>query len=303
MKKTTQILLLFFALATSPSILQSQNPYADLVRIKSTSEVVYASKGHEEPGEQLATLIEGANQYMSALVGMSAPHTTTLILSQEDWGKFTNPQIIYGMPHYSGQNAGILVVAAEDNAFWRANMPPQDALTPEQKEVFRQVYTNETGELSVRPFFDLLAIHELGHGWTSHHKIKRQRFWLEEIFCNIFLHTIIAEKRPELLPALEVLPMLQVTGTRDRFQYTTLTQFEEGYWIIGREAPVNYGWYQFRFHFAARQVYDQAGEAALKNLWAFLAGQSEVLDNEALLTGLHSMVHPGMADVYRKWEE
>jgi hypothetical protein len=272
-----------------------------LVKLEGFSLAVYVSKGHEALGKQIASLVDGANQYMSELVDKPAPEVTLLVLSTEDWGKFTNPQIIYGMPHYGG-NANTLVVAAEDNFFWRANMPPLHALTPEQQEVFRQVYTNEAGELSVRPFFDVLAIHELGHGWTGNHKIKRQRFWLEEVFCNVFLHTYIAEKRPELLPALEVLPMLQVAGNRDQFKYTTLTQFEEGYWIIGREAPVNYGWYQFRFHNAAKQVYDQAGPAALKNLWNFKAGLSEVVDEDKLIYGLQNKVHPAMANVSLNWE-
>ena len=294
------LLIVLQFLPFSISVVSAQESFEGLNRLEGFSETVYVSKGHENLGKYIAGLFEEANSYMSDLVGKPAPKTTLLVLSQEDWGKFTNPQLIYGMPHYG---ATTLVVAAEDNDFWRANMPPLHALTPEQQEVFRQVYTNEAGELSVRPFFDVLAIHELGHGWTGYHKIKRQRFWLEEIFCNVFLHTFIAEKHPELLPALEVLPMLQVTGTRDRFQYTTLTQFEEGYWIIGREAPVNYGWYQFRFHYAAKQVYDHAGPQALKNLWNFMADQTDILDNETLLAGLHGEVHPAMADVYRRWDE
>ena len=294
------LLIVVQFLPFSLSVVSAQESFEGLNRVQGTSETVYVSKGHEESGKHIAGLVEGANKYMSDLVGKPAPKTTLLILSQEDWGKFTNPQIIYGMPHYGGNT---LVVAAEDNDFWRANMPPLHAVTPEQQEVFRQVYTNGAGELSVRSFFDVLAIHELGHGWTSYHKIKRQRFWLEEILCNVFLHTFIAEKRPELLPALEVLSMLQVTGSRDGFQYTTLTQFEEGYWIIGREAPVNYGWYQFRFHYAAKQVYDYAGPQALKNLWNYLAGQADILDQDVLISGLHSNVHPAMADVYRRWDE
>jgi hypothetical protein len=294
------LLIVLQFLPFSISVVSAQESFEGLNRLEGFAEIVYVSKGHEKLGKHLAGLIEGANRYMSDLVGKPAPETTLLILSKEDWGKFTNPQIIYGMPHYGGNT---LVVAAEDNDFWRANMPPLHALTPEQQEVFRQEYTNEAGELSVRPFFDVLAIHELGHGWTGHHKIKRQRFWLEEIFCNMFLHTFIAEKHPELLPALEVLPMLQATGKRDQFKYTTLNQFEEGYWIIGREAPVNYGWYQFRFHYAAKQVYDQAGPAALKNLWNFMEGQTDILDHEALLNGLHNNVDPAMADVYRRWDE
>jgi len=295
------IVVLVFQVFYLPfSDISAQESFDGLVRIQETSETAYASKGHEDFGKHIAGMIEEANRYMSALVGKSAPETTVLVLSQEDWGKFTNPQIIYGMPHYYGNT---LVVAAEDNDFWRANMPPLHALTPEQQEVFRKVYTNEAGELSARPFFDVLAIHELGHGWTGNHKIKRQRFWVEEVFCNVFLHTYIAEKRPELLAALELIPVLQATANRDNFKYTTLAQFEEGYWIIGRDAPVNYGWYQFRFHYAAKQVYDQAGFTALKNLWNFMAGLSEVVDEDTLVEGLQEKVHPAMADVYLNWED
>jgi hypothetical protein len=303
MTKTARTIFFCLALTVSFSCANSQISYADLIRIDVVSETVYASKGHEELGIYLANLVAGANNYMSALVGMPAPKTTILILSQEDWGKFTNPGIIYGMPHYGGADGTTLVVAAEDNAFWRANMPPLDQLPPHLQQMFRNVYTNEDGELSSRPFFDLLVLHELGHGWTGYHRIKRQRFWLEEVFVNVFLHTYIAEEQSHLLPGLEVLPMLSAVGNRDRFHYTTLSQFEEGYWIIGREAPVNYGWYQFRFHFSAKQVYDQAGAIALKNLWDFMAGHTDILDQEALLNGLYTKVHPAMADVYRKWDE
>lgn len=144
----------------------SQTSYESLTRVQGTSETVYASKGHEQLGKHLATLVEEATLYLSDLVGKPAPKTTLLVLSQEDWGKFTNPQIIYVMPHYGGINAGNLIVAAEDNYFWRANMPPMDQLSAEQQQIFRDVYTNEAGELSVQAFFNLLALHELGHGRT-----------------------------------------------------------------------------------------------------------------------------------------
>ena len=284
------------------AVVYSQGSYTTLSRIEGVSAEVYASKGHEALGKHLGAMVDGANAFMESLTGYTAPAPALLVLSQADWGTYTNPQIIYGMPHYiPGGNT--LIVAAEDNDFWRANMPPLDQLPPHLQQMFRNVYTNENGELSVRPFFDLLVLHELGHGWTGHHQIKRQRFWLEEVFANVFLHTYIAEEQSHLLPGLEVLPMLSVMGGGDRFQYTTLEQFEEGYWIIGRDAPVNYGWYQFRFHFAAKNVYDQAGPEALKNLWLFLARHTEVMDDEALLNGLQVQVHPAMADVYRNWDE
>lgn len=303
MNKTTLALQICFTLTVSFFCAFPQVSYNELSRIEGVSETVYASKGHEETGKHLASLVEGANTYMSAILGAPAPQTTILILSQEDWGKFTNPGIVYGMPHYGGSEASILVVAAEDNPFWRANMPPLDQLPPHLQQMIRNVYTDEAGELSLRPFFDLLVLHELGHGWTGMHKIKRQRFWLEEVFVNVFLHTYIAEKQSHLLPSLEVLPMINANGNRDHFQYTTLEQFEEGYWIIGREAPVNYGWFQFRFHFAAKQVYDQAGPVALKNLWNFLAEQTDVLDDDTLSDALYKLVHPAMADIWKKWDE
>lgn len=293
-------LLVFVFMGIQPAM-YAQPTYDALSRVATASAEVYASKGHEALGEHLGRLVDGANAFMESLTGYTAPAPALLVLSQADWGTYTNSQLIYGMPHYT-PGGNTLIVAAEDNDFWRANMPPLDQLPAHLQQMFRNVYTNDAGELSVRPFFDLLALHELGHGWTGHHQIRRQRFWLEEVFVNIFLHTYIAEEQSQLLPGLEVLPMLNAMGGSDRFQYTTLDQFEEGYWIIGRDAPVNYGWYQFRFHFAAKQVYDQAGPEALKNLWAFLAGQTEALDDEALLNGLHEQVHPAMADVLLNWD-
>jgi hypothetical protein len=138
------------------------------------------------------------------------------------------------------------------------------------------------------------------HAWKAVHSVKRQRFWLEEFACNLLMHTYIAEHRPELLANLEVLPEIRVAGPTEGLEYTTIRQFEEGYWIIGARAPENYGWYQFRFHHAAREVYDAAGAEVLPALWSFLAGQSEILDDDDLLAGLTG-VHPSLGDMIVNW--
>jgi len=41
-----------------------------------------------------------------------------------------------------------------------------------------------------------------------------QRLWMQELFCNIMLHTYIAENEPQNLPALELFPEMVVSGGR-----------------------------------------------------------------------------------------
>ena len=44
-----------------------------------------------------------------------------------------------------------------------------------------------------------------------------------ELFCNILLHTYIAENEPEQLSALTVFPQMVIAGGTDGFVYTSLS--------------------------------------------------------------------------------
>lgn len=283
-------------------ILNSQAQQVSLLKkaTKDSHLPVYYSDGFDKPALELARLCHEALEFMHTSVE-KVPMTVELVyLSQADWKPVLNTDLIYGMPHFS-PDGSYLIVAAEDNAFWKSQMPLVDQLSPEWQKAFQKAYTQADGSLSNRSFFDLLAIHELGHALHKQGKRFKQTYWLEEVYCNVFMHTFLAEKRPDLLPALETLPafMAQIPG--ENFEYRTLQQFETDYWNIGMKAPMNYGWYQFRFHHASKLIYDHGGIDAFKSLWQFLGTHREKLSEDALTAKLTEKVHPYFGTLIKNW--
>jgi hypothetical protein len=122
-----------------------------------------------------------------------------------------------------------------------------------------------------------------------------------ELFCNIFLHTYIAENEPECLPALTVFPDMVVGAGSSAYPYTFLKDLETHYTAIAQNHPRNYGWYQSKLHIAARNIYDAGGASVSKLLWPALKEKKQLNDQE--LNKLFSLkVHPSVADVMLKWE-
>jgi hypothetical protein len=230
-----------------------------------------------------------------------APSVTLLVLSPNDWSKYTKFPF-YGMPHYTSNKT--LVVASEDNEYWKSMHPPLDKIPKEHAQMFTQTYTNQKGELTMEPFFDLLAIHELGHAYHIQGGLVMQRRWMGELFCNVLLHSYIAEIEPELLKALTIFPeMVVATTDKSSLKYTTLEDLETYYNEIGPKHPQNYGWYQCRWHMAAGKIYDGSKMEGIKNLWSTLKGQREILNDSAFAELLSVKVHNSVADVQLKWNE
>lgn len=290
--KTIMLLTVILALSVGSYNARAQ----DLDRLHSLfgyAVSVHYSEGHQEAAVRAAELTSGAYRYLQSKLDFS-PEVSLLVLSQDDWQEYAS-NVVYGMPHFT--SGGTLVVAAEDNAFWRANMPPPELVD----DLFTSTYTTPEG-LSNRAFFELLPVHELGHAFFNQGGLKGQRIWLTEVYMNIMLHSYIDAERTDLLPALEQLPEKMASIPAELFPYTTLAQFEEhAYGMIGRENPVNYGWYQFRFHYAARQAYEGAGEDVLVKLWDLHKSQTAKRSDEELVAELEK-IHPAVADVYRKWD-
>jgi hypothetical protein len=92
-----------------------------------------------------------------------------------------------------------------------------------------------------------------------------------------------------------------VSNSSSQMKYTTLEIFEKEYYKIGMEAPVNYGWYQFRFHQAAKKLYDAGGAEVLQNLWNFLGKHQEKLSDEELKEKLATEVHPYFRTLIEEW--
>ncbi len=260
----------------------------------------YYSEGSKEQAKAMATRCDSVISFYKSLINFE-PTVTLLVLSPDDWSNYTNFPV-YGMPHYN--DAQTLIVASDDNDFWKSFIPPLDQLPAGLAQQISSTYSDKNNQLSMRGFFDLLAIHELGHAYHNQGGLTMQRKWMGELFANIFLHTYIAEKEPQQLPALTLFPKMVVTSTNKAdLKYTTLNDLETNYEMIGQQFPKNYGWYQCRWHMAARTIYDEGGTTAIKNLWKELQIQKKPLSDSAFTELLAAKVDQSVADVPLKWDE
>lgn len=258
---------------------------------------VWYSPGHAERARDMATLCERAMVYMDGSLAFR-PAMELKVLTEQEWSAHTGFPV-YGMPH--PVNDTVLILAAEDNALWRSFIPDLSQLPPDLAAQVRNAYGTADGGLSMQPFFDLLVLHELGHLYHLQKPVVMPRFWLSELFANVFLHTFIAEQEPQRLPALTVFPRMVVARSTDDLAFTTLEQLEANYTLIAMEHPTNYGWYQCKWHSAAADIYEQAGAKALRSYWDCFLVQSGPMDDAALAKLLSSSVHPSVAAVMTNW--
>lgn len=291
MKHVIRSLLLLIPMAATAQNLDG------LSELEGTSTKTYFSAGSHAQALDMAERCDSVTAFYSRIIGFE-PTVTLLVLSQADWSSHTNFPV-YGMPHYVNDK---LIVASEDNPFWKSFIPPLDSLSADLAQDIRDAYTDSTGTLTMRGFFDLLAIHELGHAFHSQGGLTMQRRWMDELFANILLHTYIAEREPDLLPALTVFPRMVVASTdTSTLKFTTLNELETNYNLLGQRYPNNYGWYQCRWHMSAGTIYDEGGGAAFSRLWDALKTQKETLDDSALAEFLANNVHQSVANVLTKW--
>lgn len=302
LKKTNYITLVLlmlcnFSFAQNASI---PSPHPDfLEQLEGFTQTIYFSPGYEDRANHIALFMENAGNYFQTEIGFT-PKTTFYILAPQHWKDVAAKplQDFYGFPHNIDANQ--LAIAAEDNDFWRSFLPAVDQLPESLSSQVTKAYGKPDGSLSMMPFFDLLALHEMGHSYTAQARLKMQRHWMGELFVNIMLHTYIAEKQPELLPALETFPNMVVSAGTAEFEFTTLEDFEQLYPTLGM-GPRNYGWYQCKLHSAAKGIYNAGGKTVLKNLWNALKKHQDDMTNEEFVTMLQKEVHPSVANVYLKW--
>lgn len=291
------MLLLSFILFTITSFAQK---YSDLSALDGYNSKVYFSAGGDKRAITVAKRIDRVIEYYNKLIAYE-PEITLLILNPTDWPKHTTFPV-YGMPHYDDKR-NLLIIASENNEFWNSFIPPVDVLPKELAEKIRNTYVDENGRLSMQAFFDLLAIHEIGHAYHFQAGLNVQRMWMGELFCNVMLHTYIAENEPEQLSALTVFPQMVLATGKEEYKYTSLIDVEEHYEMIGQKYPKNYGWYQCRWHSAAANIYDAGGTDTFIKLWKVFSTQKEKLNNEDLTELLLNKVHSSVADVMLKWDE
>lgn len=297
---TKPILLgLYILLFVSVSDLSAQS-FEKLNLLEGNNTKTYFSNGSKEQAETMATRCDSVISFYKSILNFK-PTVTLLVLSPADWSTYTNFPV-YGMPHYD--DAQTLIVASDDNDFWKSFIPSLDQLQSELAQQISDTYNDKNNSLTMRAFFDLLAIHELGHAFHVQGGLTMQRQWMGELFSNILLHTYIAEKEPKLLPALTVFPKMVVFSiNKEELKYTTLNELETNYDLIGQQYPKNYGWYQCRWHMAAATIYEAGGIKAIQSLWQTLKTQKEPLDDATFAKLLSEKAHQNIADVQLKWNE
>jgi hypothetical protein len=155
----------------------------------------------------------------------------------------------------------------------------------------------------MQPFFDLLALHELGHAFHFQAGLNMQRKWMQELFVNIMLHTFVAEKEPQSLPALTVFPQMVISGGTGDYLYTSLQDVHEKYNEIGAKHPKNYGWYQCRWHAASAQIYETDSTSAATQLWKALKDQKQTLSESELIPFFEKAGLRSVAEMIRNWDK
>jgi hypothetical protein len=137
---------------------------------------VYHSPALEAKARVIADRVASALDLFGARLE-TRPEVNLLVLAPEDWAENTDFPL-YGFPHILGGRT--LIVAGEDNPFWRGQLPDPASLPDDVAAAVRRVYDDGSGGVSAAPFFDLLAIHELGHAFISKGGVGTQRSWMGE---------------------------------------------------------------------------------------------------------------------------
>lgn len=278
-------------------VLQAQD-YTKLGQLKGHQLTVFYSPGYQERADSISNRVDKAFLFYQKLL-QTTPVVSLLVLSETDWQHYTNMPV-FGMPHYKDDK--VLVVAAHDNAFWQSFIPPLNQLPPSLAGQVSQVYRNSNAALSMQPFFDLLALHELGHAFHFQAKLNMQRNWLQELFVNMLLHCYVAEMESQSLPALTVFPQMVISSGSSEYLYTSLKDVHEKYAEIGAKYPKNYGWYQCRWHAAAAAIYDADKSNATRLLWKTLKSQQEKLNDSALIPFFEQAGLKSVAAFIRNWD-
>ena len=288
----------FILAQEKPSTLKVENR---LFQLKGFSPIYYYSENREDRARKIAEFTEEAIQFYQQEIGFT-PKTVFYVLAPEDWKQFAALPMkeFYGFPH--NIDSVHLALASDDNPYWKSFIPPMDQLPPALAKQFKLAYGVGENEFSMKPFFDLLAIHEMGHSYTSQAGLNTQRHWMEELYVNIMQHTFVAEKHPELLAALETFPNMVVGAGSENSEFTSLSDFERLYKSMGM-SPQNYGWYQCHFHTAAKNIYNAGGKEVWKDLWKVFKKYQKPLSDAEFIEILKKEVHESVANFYINWAE
>jgi hypothetical protein len=212
--------------------------------------------------------------YFSRLFAAVEPDIAVIVADEVDWSDDGLP---YGLAFFRDEpgeiRPGIVVMPAGGGDFWIAIAQDLRDASPRGYAKLLATYPDGAGGLDLRPFFELLTIHELGHAFEVLGDLRLPTFWLSEIFVNLAMHAFVATQLPASLPALEVLPTVgagsRKLAARMRAEgYSTLDELQAHY--TGSDdsiSPLNYVWFQYRWQRLAATMFEAEGEDGLVRFW------------------------------------
>lgn len=243
------------------------------------------SAGSERRAREAAARIAQARRWLKETLGL-APPTRILVLDADGWRDHaTFP--VYGMPHYSDERT--LVIAAGPAPFLRGVAATVvEHAAPEDRARFAAVYGDPPDPMR---FFDLLAVHELGHLYQFARGISFAQGWLMELSCNVILHGYVATHEPDVIPLLTTLPDIGARRPHSHMRNTRLADMHGGVDLD----PDNYGWFQMNLHALAHRLWDEEGADGLARLERHL-GAGQPIDAASL-----GAVSATLAAFHREW--
>ena len=236
----------------------------------------FASEGLEGAAATIGTIAADSYEYLAGLLGIR-PQAQVLVLSEADWATKCE-QPLYGLPNAGD---GTLTVAGTEAPFWT---DLADMVADDDRAELEAVYNHDDGHLRFGPFFDLVAVHEVGHLFSQGYAAF-PRSWLSEFFANLCLHAWVERRSPASLETLITLPRLGATASADTWPSRTWDDFDREY--TSMPGP-NYVWFQFRLQVAAAELYRRGGEDTVRRLFELFRH-----DDQALVAVLTERVGPG----------
>jgi hypothetical protein len=239
----------------------------------------FASDGLEAAAAAVGRIASDSYEYLAELLDRR-PEAQVLVLNEDDWSK-KSAVSLYGLPNAGD---GTLTVAGTEAPFWGelAGM-----VAEEDKLELEATYAEPDGRLRFGPFFDLVAVHEVGH--LFHEGVVHfPRMWLGELFANLCEHAWVEQRSPGSLATQLTLPRLAARMSPDAFEYRTWADFERAY--LAMPGP-NYAWFEFRLQLLAADIYERGGEATVRRLFDAFR-----LDDHSLASILREQVDPALAD-------
>jgi len=272
--KLVQTLLICFIIAScAPNENNSKidkSKHDGLLRFDTNSAYqIYYSEGHLEEVKKQAIYIEEAYEFLSELLYKKTDFAV-LVISEKDW-EINAYSPVPGMPEYYKGN---LIVGAGQNAMADGYAQMLHNFPSEVTEHLFNIYTDASGNLDMKLFFDKLAIHELTHSFQDPQNAEGYSVsrWLEEVHANMGLYAFYKSKRPNELKYIMTLANFGAQNPPAELPFSSLEEFDANYFKM---TPDVYGFYQMRFTTLAKNVIDSLGNESLKRINDFILKYDE----------------------------